>query len=135
MTVRENIIDALRAKIESLNIKTGIWTTRKITEEDCPYLDIRDVSCSYDNESSNGLSFNSLSLRLTLYDVGTDVHRKLRDNVAAIYQALGEDQTLGGLADYIRLDGDEFDIEQHERLIGVAGIDITVFYKTAEFAI
>jgi hypothetical protein len=148
-TKRQQIIDALTVRMQGILVSGGFHTDAGLhvfvfkstiwAAEEMPGICIRDVKDLVDGTATTGFDFHHLRVELEFAvaaGAGSDV--SARQIVADIYKALGvPDDKFGSLADGIFLlpdqAGDEFKIEQEERIVAGGYVDFVIQFRTAHY--
>lgn len=114
-TVRQRLIDAIRASLGVISIQNGYSTdaglsihewrdpeTEPIQDGEMPCILIRDESGDVADLDFNTIE-HSLTLNVSVIDQGDDAPKLARALEGDVVKALGVDQTFGGLCHYFGL--------------------------------
>lgn len=145
-SLRQDIIDALKTLLATITTGNGYetsigssvkeWYTADADSSVMPVINLNDESVEIRMGSDD---LGAIQLRRERHEMdlrleirltnGTTTATVLRKAIADVYKAIGTDRTLGGLAKDIRARTDRMAIEQQDKIIGVANINISIFYE------
>lgn len=81
----------------------------------------------------NGRQKHGLSIEFLLIATGTGADASVRGLLKDVYSAIGTDQTLGGLVDWVTSISDEMQVEQEAKTEAAIQIRMTFEYQTTAF--
>lgn len=138
-TVRQRLVDAIRASIGVISLKNGYSTdaglsihewrdpeTEPIQDGEMPCIMIRDESGEVSDLDFN-TSEHSMTLNVSVVDQGDDAPRLARQLEGDAVKALGIDDTFGGLCHYFQLSNSTTSVRQSGKRS--AGIMLTFEVK------
>lgn len=144
MTVRQQIIDALEARLQAISIAGGYrtdigarvfeWRSTDLQKKDLPAILYRDGSAPVDNGVADFLG-HQLQVDIQIITQGATAPADLREMVADVLQAIGVDATWGGLARNTLLTQVDMEIEQADKILGGASIALEIHYDTNDWSI
>lgn len=149
--VRQDIIDALKARLET--IVAGATYHRDITTVEVfrtiplepsgatasqlPAAIIRDLSNTVMGaqgvDSPYNVTDHLLRIEIEVIASEGETDEEIREHIADIYKAIGTDETFGGVATKADPVGDEMLITEEDRRIAGARMVITVEYRTRKW--
>ena len=146
MSKRESIIQALKTRLEAIappTYQTALGTNvfiHKSTgadEANVPFANIKDVtrrSVQRGLQSSYDVRDNELDVVISLIAAdGDTADTTARSMVQDVIQAIGTDETFGGLAIRTDINEDRLNVNQDDKKVAGAELDITIFYRTNYF--
>lgn len=138
---RQQIVDALATAMATITTGNGYqtdaganvstWLIRDLDETELPSIEVRDVGQSVGSAIST--SEWNLNVEIEITAAGTTAPAICRAAMADVYQALGVDNTLGGLAIRVDSSGDDLTVDQTESKIARGTVAIEVAYRTTGF--
>lgn len=140
MTVRQQIVDAIVARFQSILIANGYsadignkvheWKTVDLDPVKLPALLLRDTTDTMPTEGIGDRRHHELAIETRLVFSGKTSAADARQMIGDVAKALGIDPTWGGLAYQTLLNSADIDMEHYDRLFCVAQVDFTVLYRT-----
>lgn len=146
-SIRQTVVDAFKTRLATITTGNGYetsigsnvkeWYTGDANDAVLPMVNIvdEDVEIRLDADDLGvirmGKERHEMRLRFEVrLSNGTSTSTTLRKAVADVYKALGTDRTMGGLCKDIRPRNDRIELEQQDKVIGLANIEISAFYET-----
>lgn len=143
-SIRQDIIDALDTRLKAIKVSGGYktnaglhvfdWLDRDLADSELDAIVYRDRTSNLQMESFSAV-VNMVRLEIeakTKQASGTA--RRLREIIEDIYKAIGTDETFGGLAHETLPAGEEIDIQQQDKIMGSAIINIEIAYITQKWS-
>lgn len=143
-TVRQKIIDAIDTRLQTILISNGYKTDAglkvfawkdgvALDDTDLPALVYKDVFDEPDQVTITNVD-NTLTVEVTaLVAKGSTSDERIREMIADVIKCVGVDETWGDLAEFTRLPSGSMEVEQLEKKIFGAQIDLRIEYQTARF--
>lgn len=141
---RQQIVDAVKARFETISIANGYETDIGATvalwrdtinvrpaDTDLPLLNILDRSCQSSNSSfAIRKQEHRLTIEVELWTASSTVDTTIRKMLADLAKAIGVDRKWGGIADNTEPLGDDIGVEQQGRKIAGALYKFVIVYHT-----
>jgi hypothetical protein len=141
---RQAIIDAIETRMATITTPTfrttlgssvAVWKRNKFAANRLPGLNIKDTSDDQQADAED----ESLTLHRMTVDLqaigkdGATTDELVREMIADIEQAIGVDESWGGLADRTVIVRNVTDVAQDEETIGGATITLEIQFTTERF--
>lgn len=146
MTKRQQIMDAVKARMETISIGNNyssnlgerifVWRLSNLADTELPAIVIRDVSNSAVENATIGMFRWALGIELQIIcSDGSTTADQLRAMIQDVYTAIGTDTVWSALANLTTQPSDEMQIVQEDRIIGGATIRFNIEYDSALWAL
>jgi hypothetical protein len=139
--VRQSIVDALQARLQTITTDNGysttianvdVWKTVAYEQHNLPSIEIRDVDAVLSQEGiSSGRIDHQLPFELAVSFVGDESPESARDIIADILRAIGTDETFGELAYKTEPNGVGLYANSLNTELAQGQVEITVYYRTS----
>lgn len=139
--LRQDIVSAIKSRFAALTTGGGYHNTLtgKVflffgrTAEAETLIDVRDTTQRI--EDLSGTKWNrTMSVSINITVVGGTSDELGRALIEDMYHAIGTDRTWGGLAIETVALGDSLDVEQEEKRVTGATVNIEILYRTGAWA-
>ena len=142
-SIRQDIIDALDARLKAIKVSGGYktnaglhvfdWLDRDLADTELDAIIYRDRT-----DDLTPLSTRKFENRVTVEieaktKQASGTARRLREIIEDIYKAIGTDETFGGLARSTRPEREEIEIQQQDKISGAATLSISIVYETTKW--
>ncbi len=142
-TVRQKIMDAIDTRLQTILIANGYktdaglkvfaWKDFGMDDADLPALVYKDIIDDPDQVTIGNVD-NTLLVEVTaLAAKGSTSDEQIREMIADVIKAVGVDETWGDLAEFTLLPSASMEVEQLEKKIFGAQVDLRIEYQTARF--
>jgi len=143
MTIRQQIVDAVLTRLRTITAANGYgfdlsgtvdeWPGTKISPNKLPAAIVSDPDGGIDDAGVSGRLDHKMAIEIELIVKGTP--SIVRALVGDVFKAIGTDPTWSGLAVDTTATGVQLAVEQHEHLFSGAQINLSVAYRSAQWAI
>lgn len=143
MTRRQDVIEAIKARVSTISTDAGNtytpkayeWMVSPLEYADLPAVIVRDTSDSV-SDNGDGSIGHALKVEIELYIADADAGR-MREMAQELLSALKVEDFDDPIpvGDYFQLDGVDMEIEQLEKKVGVVRIDTTAKYQTSDWSL
>lgn len=142
-TVRQQIIDAIDTRLQTILIANGYktdaglkvfaWREFGLGDTDLPALVYKDVFDEPDQVTIGNVD-NTLTVEVSaLATKSATSDQQIREMIADVIKAVGVDESWGDLAEFTLLPSGTMEVEQLEKKIFGAQVDLRIEYQTARF--
>lgn len=147
MSKRQDIITALLARFRTISVAGGYNTTPTVEEwrtfdanpgEIGDMIIVKDVSCDMDDEAAeiDDNAWDTWARRLKVQVIciteGKTSSETLRDMIEDVIEAIGTDDTLGGIC-RIDYEGDQTDVDRQGKTYGGTLINLGIAYRVTRW--
>ncbi|MCP3177305.1 hypothetical protein MJO47_09360 [Desulfuromonas sp. KJ2020] len=139
MTKRQQIVDALDARLKSITMANGYstdigkkvsaWRSAPLAESEPFVLIYRDTECPKEAPEA-GRHRHSLQIEMTILVRSSTSPGTVRAMIGDVVKAIGTDPRLGGLALWAALVADSLAVERETRTLAGADLSWQITYST-----
>ncbi len=145
MTVRQQIITAVIARLQTITVANGYsadlgsdvfeWPGLPISPNKLPGAIVTDPGGQIEDAGVSGRLDHTLPIEVDLLTRGATAVTAIRALIGDVLAAVGTDPQWSALAVDTRCTGVTIAVEEHEHLFAGAQINLEIKYRTAQWAI
>lgn len=139
MSLRQQIVDAIEARLRTITVANGyntnagqhvyVWRTVSLEDAELPALCVYDTDCAMAESGSIGYMTHELQVVIDAIVSGSASRTEVRKLMEDVFRAIGVDRTWGALAEHTEIQSHGINLEQAERLIGAGQVRLLITYR------
>ena len=138
-TIRQQIVDALDARLQTITIANGYsadlgvyeWLVTPLEEEDLPAVIFRDTVDDIDTDEIGQRRKHDLAVTLDIAASSTASADAVRELMRDVLTAIGTDKTFGGLAYNTEPLSASLEVSEADQRLSGGQIELEIKYYTA----